>query len=845
MRPASWETARSGPLSAGRPRGAFFEREPLNGAGCKPGSDLVPVPRLVVSRDVRPTNPRGAPCPTFAPDSPPVVCSPRSRWPRVRRRPPPTRRRRRRPRRTTTCSPRGWPAARAGRPTTRRCSCCCPSGRSPLPTPGRRWCGTSTATRPPTRRSSSAGWSTRAAPGAGRPTGGTRRSRPSTCPCPDPARRGCSGVDLKSQPIELGDGIYKVTVIVTLNPIDVAGNPFSTGYLHKFAAQPANDAWLPTMLDLCDGIDRNPTDAAPHQRRRRMLADADVFSTFTPPTAGAAGRVGRRPGRARPRRGAGRQRPGCAAEPARPGSSGEMSRRGAWATWSGADPVGLFTSSPPHLFRHNPRQHFLTPMPGPINLPLTACGATPGATVLMFKIADGVFEFFASLKLAIGVIASLAVYLAVGTMYESRYGSQAARAVVYEAPAFLLIMSVLAINVLAAVPDPVPLEAEANGIHHHPRGDRDSPGRLPAELPRLHRRSPDHAARRRGARHRPHRRTTGRQPAKQIGERPGGRAGRAVATGRLPGRVAVHVGSGRGAVPAPKWTPGTAVATDLDDGARLEVLDWLPAAKLERKYLPDPAGATGGRGPPDRRDADGHAGRRAPLWLHPVDGGHESADGNGAVGELFNGVIDAALWPARSPAEADAFLKPPAADAVPEHGAIDLLLDGSAPRVNIDDALAKPVALAGGVDGARRRVLPAGDGEERQAGQGRRRAERPGRSAAPDGTDGRRARVRAVGELPVPQHLFRRHRPTGGGADAAVPTPDRAEDPARAGPPRPAATAPDAGRPTAGPPVWVARARGGVPGRGRHDLPRVDGVEDLGRISAAWPTPGWTSRTAG
>src|SRR5688500_7973380 len=69
----------------------------------------------------------------------------------------------------------------------------------------------------------------------------------------------------------------------------------------------------------------------------------------------------------------------------------------------------------------------------------------------MLRVLDKLFEFCASLKLAIVLILGLAFYLGAATFYEARYGALAARAVIYSSSGFVMLMAALSINVMAAV----------------------------------------------------------------------------------------------------------------------------------------------------------------------------------------------------------------------------------------------------------------------------------------------------------------------------------------------------------------------------------------------------------
>lgn len=68
----------------------------------------------------------------------------------------------------------------------------------------------------------------------------------------------------------------------------------------------------------------------------------------------------------------------------------------------------------------------------------------------MFSLIDRLLSFCASLRLAVMVIVLLAVYLAVGTLYESRYGARAAQVMVYGSVSFVVVMALLALNVFSA-----------------------------------------------------------------------------------------------------------------------------------------------------------------------------------------------------------------------------------------------------------------------------------------------------------------------------------------------------------------------------------------------------------
>ena len=68
----------------------------------------------------------------------------------------------------------------------------------------------------------------------------------------------------------------------------------------------------------------------------------------------------------------------------------------------------------------------------------------------MIRAIDRLLAAAASLKLAIVTILLLAGYLAVGTIYESKFGTRAASVMVYQSFAFYGVMALLALNVMAA-----------------------------------------------------------------------------------------------------------------------------------------------------------------------------------------------------------------------------------------------------------------------------------------------------------------------------------------------------------------------------------------------------------
>jgi hypothetical protein len=73
-------------------------------------------------------------------------------------------------------------------------------------------------------------------------------------------------------------------------------------------------------------------------------------------------------------------------------------------------------------------------------------------------------KFLASLKLAVGVILSLAVIAAVGTIIESRYDADAAAALVYRSYWMYFILGTLAVNLIAVMVDRWPWKMRHTGF---------------------------------------------------------------------------------------------------------------------------------------------------------------------------------------------------------------------------------------------------------------------------------------------------------------------------------------------------------------------------------------------
>lgn len=75
-----------------------------------------------------------------------------------------------------------------------------------------------------------------------------------------------------------------------------------------------------------------------------------------------------------------------------------------------------------------------------------------------------IFKLFASLRLAVFLLAALALAFATGTFLESAYGTEAARLLIYRSPWMSLLLILLALNVAAAALDRLPWKRKHVGF---------------------------------------------------------------------------------------------------------------------------------------------------------------------------------------------------------------------------------------------------------------------------------------------------------------------------------------------------------------------------------------------
>jgi hypothetical protein len=287
----------------------------------------------------------------------------------------------------------------------------------------------------------------------------------------------------------------------------------------------------------------------------------------------------------------------------------------------------------------------------------------------MVALLDKLLDFFSSLKLAICLILGLAFYLGAATFYEARYGTRPVQDVIYASRPFVLLMACLSINVMAAVLVRYPWKRKQTGfiITHcgieilllgcllsfrYSVDGRVSltPGQK-SEVINLN--------------------------DEEVGVTmpdAGGRERRHVFPIDLwhdagyPG-LAKFVAGSAGLIDLPmeaRWPQGHSVSWPLDVGAKIQVLDWLPAAVGETVVRPSP---------------DGFPAAVVHLGGHLPNGGVMDqtipliADGQGGgMVRPFGGTLEMDLWKARSDDEVTEFLNPPAPADLPTMGRVAIHL---------------------------------------------------------------------------------------------------------------------------------------------------------------------------
>lgn len=328
---------------------------------------------------------------------------------------------------------------------------------------------------------------------------------------------------------------------------------------------------------------------------------------------------------------------------------------------------------------------------------------------LPLQLLDRLFEFCASVKLAILVILGIAFFLASSTFYEARYGTSAVQEVVYGSWGFMLVMAMLAINVMAAVIWRYPWKRKQTGfiITH-----------IGIEVLLLgclisYRQSIDgHVALREGDS-----RSAIELNSEQVGiafahGKSASNGGRAVSINvwrqaGYPGLARFVAGLVSPLPENPRWPAGRKETYKVEEGVQLEVVDWLPSARLEREYLPDPngfpaaqvhlAGSTPAGAKVDQQ-----------LWLY-------ADNPDGAIESFFNGAIELTFWRSRQPSEMEEFLHPPKVADLPPAGQLAVVVAGVTFRIPVDGNIGKAIPLGGkGLTATITEYLPSA---ERRKGQ--------------------------------------------------------------------------------------------------------------------------------
>lgn len=290
----------------------------------------------------------------------------------------------------------------------------------------------------------------------------------------------------------------------------------------------------------------------------------------------------------------------------------------------------------------------------------------------MTRLLEKLFEFCASLKLAIIIILSLAFYLGSATFYEKYYGTAAVKEMIYGSQPFILIMALLAINVLAAVIIRFPWKRKQIGFIITHAGIETlllgclisfrlsvdgkmslAPGNK-ADYINLNDEQvgidvPD---------------TSGKERRYVFPVnlwKDAGYPGMAEFIGQMP-----HIMND--GPPEPQWPEGHKVEWRAGPGTKIEVLDWLPAAVPETVIKATPDGFPA---------AIVHLGGHLPNGMPMDQTVPLLADGQGqGMQRLFGGAIEIDLWRARSDDELHEFLNPPDPKTLPEMGRVAIFIDG-------------------------------------------------------------------------------------------------------------------------------------------------------------------------
>jgi hypothetical protein len=307
----------------------------------------------------------------------------------------------------------------------------------------------------------------------------------------------------------------------------------------------------------------------------------------------------------------------------------------------------------------------------------------------MDKLLDKLLDFCSSLKLAICLILSLAFYLGAATCYEARYGTRPVQDMIYGSRPFVLIMAMLSVNVMAAALVRFPWKRKQTGfIITHCGIEVLLLGCLLS-----FRYSVDGKVSL----------TPGQKSEvinlidEEVGVTmpdSGGKERRHVFPIQLwrdagyPGLAKFVLGA-TGVINVPqeiRWPAGHTVTWPMGGGAKLTVLDWLPAAVGETDVKATQDGFPA---------AVVHLGGHLPNGM-PMDQTIPMlADGQGdGMVRPFGGTLEINLWKARSDDEINEFMNPPDPKKLPDLGQVALYVGGKRYTVDVStDSLKKPQTL--------------------------------------------------------------------------------------------------------------------------------------------------------
>jgi hypothetical protein len=306
---------------------------------------------------------------------------------------------------------------------------------------------------------------------------------------------------------------------------------------------------------------------------------------------------------------------------------------------------------------------------------------------LVVNLLDRLLAVLASLKMAIVVILSLAAYLALATFYEAKFGGPAVQTLVYGSPLFVVILLMLSINVAAAVIVRYPWKRRQTGfiITHlgievllagcliSMRQSTDGKVEL-RQGQTIDRANLNHE----------HLFVSWGDPDQQGGQ-PLRRSFSAdyFAAAGFPGPLEYLIGRDK-----PKDPPKIGEYRLAED-VKLSVDQWLPAARFFTECQPAASGPPAVKLRLHGRLPNGMEQDQS-LWLH-------SNIVDGAVAQLFGGVIEATLWKASQPAEVEQFLKHIDLPALGNSGRLSVYANDAWHAIDVEKSINAPVDLGNDV----------------------------------------------------------------------------------------------------------------------------------------------------